>query len=53
MGDAELGVELGCDEARLQAGEDDPVDGARVGVALNNDALAGVAKREAGGVVAL
>ena len=37
MGDAEIVVELGRDEGRLQAGEDDPVDRARVDVALNHD----------------
>ena len=43
MGDAELGVELGRDEGRLEAGEDDPVDRARVDVALDHDPRAGVA----------
>ena len=53
VGDPELGVELGRDEGRLQPREDDPVDRARVGVALDHDAAAVVAKREAGGVIAL
>jgi len=53
VGDAQLGVELGGDEGRLQPGEDDPVDRARVGVALHDDAAAVVAKREAGGVISL
>ena len=46
-------VELGRDEGRLQAGEDDPVDRARMDVALNHDPGAGVAQHEARGVVAL
>ena len=53
VGDPELGVELGRDEGRLEPGEDDPVDRARMGVALDDDARALVAKREAGGVVSL
>jgi hypothetical protein len=43
MRDSELGVELGRDEGRLEPGEDDPVDRARMGVALDDDARALVA----------
>src|SRR6185295_20183847 len=51
--DAELGIQLGRDEGRLQPAEDDPVDRARVCVSLDHDARAEVAEREAGGVIAL
>ena len=38
--DAQLGVELGRHEGRPQAGQDQPVDRARVGVALDHDLVA-------------
>jgi hypothetical protein len=53
VGDPELGVELGCDEDRLEPGKDQPVDRARVDVTLDHDPWSGLAQGEAGGVVSL
>jgi len=53
VGDAELRVELRRDEGRLEAGQHDAVDGARVNVALRHDPATGVAQGEAGRMVPL
>ena len=51
--DPQLGVELGLHEARAQAGDDQAVDRARVGGALDDDLVAEMHEREARDVVAL
>ena len=53
VGDAQLGVDLGGDEGGPQAGEDHAVDHRGVDVALDDDPVALVGDREAGGDVAL
>ena len=53
VSDAELRVELGSEERRLEPGEDDPVHRARVDVSLGDHRPTGVTKRETGGVVSL
>ena len=53
VGDAELSVELGGYERRLEPGEHDAVHGARVHVSLRDDLASGMAQRETGGVVSL
>ena len=52
VGDPELVVELGRDEARPQPGEHQPVDRRGVDVALDDDPLAEVGERQADRVVA-
>ena len=53
VGDAELGVQLGRDPDRAQAGQDQAVDGAGVHVALDDHLVADAGQRQADGVVAL
>ena len=53
MGDVELGIELGGHEGGPQAGHDQRVDRARVGVALSDHLRAAVAEREQRHVVSL
>jgi hypothetical protein len=53
VGDPELGVELGLDEARPQPRHDQAVDGARVRRPLHDDLVAQVGERKARHVVAL
>ena len=53
VGDAELRVELGRHEGRPQAGDHQPVDRARVGVALDHGLAAHVRERQHRDVVAL
>jgi hypothetical protein len=53
MGDVQLGVELRRREGRAQPGEHERVDRARVGVALEQHAVAGVGQGEQRHVVAL
>jgi len=53
VGDAELGVELGTDEDRAQSRDHQPVDGAGVRVALDDDLATELREGEAGGLVAL
>ena len=53
VGDPQLGVELGGDEGRPHAAEDEAVDHRGVDVALDDDPVAAVGERHAGRVVAL
>ena len=53
MGDAELRVVCGLHEDGLQVRQDEAVDGARVDVALHDDAAPGVRERQAGHMRAL
>ena len=53
VGDPQLGVELGRDEGRPHPAQHQPVDHRGVDVALDDDPVAAVGERQAGGVVAL
>ena len=53
MREAELGVDLGRDEGRLQPREDEAVDRAAVDRALHDDAIAALGDGQAGRQVAL